>query len=67
MFSKLEQINVNESDVETPIESEGLARLLIPGAVIAAIVGAGIFFMNSGRNEPKKAASERSEMVSPTR
>ncbi len=49
---------MNEVDEETPIKGDGLGKILIPGAVIAAIVGAGIFFMNSGKNEPKKAESE---------
>jgi hypothetical protein len=60
-------VNVNEVDEEAPIESEGLGRLLIPGAVIAAIVGAVIFFITSGRNEPQKAASAPSEVAKETR
>jgi hypothetical protein len=56
-------VNVNEVDEETPIESQGFGKLLIPGAVIAAVVGAGIFIVISGRNEPKKAASEPGEVA----
>ena len=54
---------MNEVDEETPIEGEGVGKLLIPGAVIAAIVGAGIFLVFSGRNEPKKSTSEPAEVA----
>lgn len=54
---------MNEVDEETSNEGEGFGKLLIPGAVIAAIVGAVIFFINSGRNEPKKVGSEPAEIA----
>lgn len=54
---------MNEVDEETPNEGDGFGKLLIPGAVIAAIVGAVIFIINSGRTEPKKVESEPAEVA----
>ena len=38
----------NTATKATAEASSGLGKLLVPGAIIAALIGAAIFFMNSG-------------------